>query len=52
MQQQATILPIASPVVEMLTPEEESIVALFSRIIVETTMNQLANESNSLSPVQ
>lgn len=47
----ATILPIHAPVVEMLTAEEESIVALFSRIIVDQTINQLADESNSLSPV-
>jgi hypothetical protein len=51
MNQQATILPIAPPVVQMLTPEEESIVALFSRIIVELTINQLQDESNPLSPI-
>lgn len=51
MNQSATILPIAPPVVEMLTAEEESIVALFSRIIVEQTINQLADESHPLSPL-
>lgn len=46
MTETATIFPIHKPVVQMLTPEEEILVALFSHIIVEDSINQLQDESN------
>lgn len=52
MQQQATILPMAAPVIEMLSPEEQSLVALFSHIIVEATLIQLQHESNQVPTLQ
>jgi hypothetical protein len=48
------ILPInaAAPVVEMLSPEEEKLVHLLSTLVVEETLKQAYEESDSLPAVQ
>lgn len=50
MNNQATIRPIQSPVMPLLTPEEKSIVDLISTAIVNKTFNN--EKRNSLSKIQ
>jgi len=50
MMEQATIRPINAPVHEMLTPEEESLVALASHIITQKTIEQLSYEQSHQVP--
>jgi len=50
MKDQATIHNIYAPVHEMLTPEEESLVALASLIITQTTIEQLQHEQSHTVP--
>ena len=40
------------PVVDMLSPEEEKLVALIAQIIVDQTLKQAHEESHTIPPVQ